>query len=95
MTITLYAKYANSTADKTWQARSNAVPARLRPWLASMQMKSVQARPPQKKPMRNTDALAGPVAPAFAISAPPTAANQRIALGEDTASSMPRMKLRR
>lgn len=39
--------------------------------------------------------MAGVVAPAFAISAPPTAANHRIALGDDIASSIPRRKLRR
>jgi len=69
------------------------VPARLRPWLASVQMKRVQPSPPQKKTVRNTDALTGVVAPAFAISAPPTAANHKIALGDETASSAPRRKL--
>ena len=40
------------------------------------------------------DAAPALVAPAFTISAPPTAANHRIALGDDSASSTPRRKLR-
>src|SRR6201996_1422962 len=70
--------------------RSRPVPARLRPWLASPQMKSVQHNPPRKKPLRNTGAVVTVVAPALAISAPPTAANHRIAEGDEIASNTPR-----
>src|SRR6201996_2642149 len=93
-TITLYEKFAISNADSTWHTRSKPVPARLRPWLPSPQIKIVQHKPPRKKPPRNTGAVVTLVAPAFAINAPPTAANHKIAEGDDTASNTPRKKPR-
>ena len=40
-----------------WQPRNSEAPARFLPWLATVQMKTVHARPPRKKPARNNDAL--------------------------------------
>src|ERR1700712_5412796 len=53
-------------------------------------MNTHQATPPLKNPPRNSAVLRLPWPPAREISVPPTAANQRMAVGDETARNTPR-----